>query len=130
MEIRRIKTRNELQQIYSENPVIDKGDYYEISNVDFWFYDNSFTDWENFDDDIPLIDKGYSPTTIRIRKDAIIKDPYDYVNIMEYTAEDYFQRNGKFTQSSEGWDGISIYSSTDIEFDSEGYLVSLCNYAE
>ncbi len=118
---------DELEQIYSTGPIVDKGDYYEVQDTRFWFYDHSFTDWEELDDDYPLIDKGYGPVNLRIRKNGTVIDTYDTMTVNEFTVDEYFKRYGHFSRPEIG---VSLYTSTRIKFDSEGYLVEFCNYAE
>lgn len=122
---------DELMWIDSNSPIIDKGEYYEISDVKFTFYDSSFSgDWEEllekYDSEFPITDKGYKPVTIRIRKNAVAEDASDYSNIKKMSAEEYYEQNGKFGQKE--YD-ITV-SCLALEFDDEGYLMSFSDYME
>ena len=122
---------DELMWMDSNSPIIDKGDYYEISDVVFTFYDSSFSGdwdevWEKYDSEFPITDKGYKPETIRIRKNAVVEDNSDPMNVKKISAEEYYEKYGKLGPKE--FDGT--FSCAGLEFDDDGYLVAFSDYAE
>ncbi len=103
----------DLYLIASESPVVDKGDYYEVSDTSFVFMIPDEDDWT---------DNGYEPVTVRVRKNAVM-DTESYGTV---TAEEYFSKTGTLGTINSGYDNCTLRTSREcLSFDSEGYIVKL-----
>ena len=107
----------------SDKPIEDKGDYYEIPEVHFDFFDSNNTDP---DEDYPLTDKGFDPVTVRVRKTAHVmtdsmslgvKGEYDSY---EMSAVEYYSKTGLLASPTDN-STISVIE----EFDQEGYVTKI-----
>lgn len=112
-----------LWEIYSENPIEDKGEYYEISNVEFRFYDST-----NDEEDWPMTGLGYEPATLRIRKDATVWYDETMPHTVSMTAEEYYSKNKSL--APQGWNATIWTAAQLLKFDDEWYVVELSHYQQ
>ena len=108
---------DQLWNVTATGEIIDRGDYYEVSNVKFSFYDSRNTDP---DEDFPQTDEGFPRTTIYIRKNASVFEGVWSTN--NRTAEEFFNETGCLTTSVYRADGYSFYSTEDIKIDADGFI--------
>ncbi len=107
----------------SERSIEDKGDYYEIPEVQFYFFDSTNNDPE---EDYPMTEKGFGPVTVRVRKTAqVITDSMSLgikgnYNSVEMSAEEYYSKTGLLASPS---DNTTITIIT--RFDEEGYVTGI-----
>ena len=107
--------------ILSNGPVIDRGNYYEVQNVEFEFFE------EDREDDGDRYTEFI--TTIYIRKNAIVELRGSRI---EYkTAEQcYRDYGGRFWRDEYGYsedrkEVLGITYNADLEIDEDGYIIKL-----
>ncbi len=115
---------HELWELYSSAPVVDRGDYYEVSDTEFIFFAPDLDP----DPDEYYSNLGYEPVTVRIRKNAVVEtNDLDAEAAaghgpitMTIAAEEYYSKHGNFEWPF-GSSGETL-ASVGCEFDSEGYI--------
>lgn len=108
--------------VSSKGEIVDKGEYYELSEVMFLFNDSS-----KGHDGERLTDEGYTPSTLRIWKNATIQlDSAHAIDgkILMINAEEYFKRYGTLAPEAKREKGYILYSDKNISIDEEGFLYS------
>ena len=108
---------DQLWTISASGPIIDRGDYYEISDASFSFYDSRNTDPN---EDFPQTDEGFPKTTIYIRKDAFVFEGPRSGNYR--LAEEYYNETGSLTVPVYRSSGYSFYSTDQIRIDEDGFI--------